>query len=209
MSEMYSLKEESFFKLFKQKIYELQTEVRLLKDQQGDDSYVFRKERYVQQLSNENKHLRVELERLDKLYKNHRSNVSTLKEQRDDAQNQCKIYLSKIAQLKNHNILMIANINKLAVRAKDLIDKSPNIDPHNILKLIREILEENTEEYNEKHLQLSIFNIPKMNKVRLNEIQSDIKLPKGLQDMTYSKLSQKLKSKKRLKSIETPNSVQE
>ena len=57
MSTMYSLKEESFFKIFKQKVYELQAEIRELKEQNGEDSYVFRKDKFVKELLTENKRL--------------------------------------------------------------------------------------------------------------------------------------------------------
>ena len=69
MASMYNQKEDIFMKIFKKKIYSLQQEIRELRDQQGEDTYVFRKDKFVQELLNDNNYLRNELSKLDGLYK--------------------------------------------------------------------------------------------------------------------------------------------
>ena len=69
MASMYNQKEDIFMKIFKKKIYSLQQEIRELRDQQGEDTYVFRKDKFVQELLKDNNYLRNELSKLDGLYK--------------------------------------------------------------------------------------------------------------------------------------------
>ena len=165
MAAMYNHKEDIFMKIFKKKIYGLQQEIRELKDQQGEDTYVFRRDKFIQELLNDNNYLRTELARLDKLYKNHRNIVSKIRIEFEENQEQSKVYLTKISQLKNRNIGLINKINQISNRVSQILLEADMEEIKNeVAKLFEGIVMEN--------------------ETAISLIQSEIKVPKALKRMS-------------------------
>jgi len=71
---------------------------------------------YVQELVKDNLHLRKELEKMDRMYKNHRQVVNKVQDQLKESKSQNRIYFEKINQLKQQNISLVDNVNKISFK---------------------------------------------------------------------------------------------
>lgn len=93
---------------------------------------------------------------------NHRNVVSKIKIQYEELQEQSKIYLLKISQLKNRNIGLINRISNISSKINQILLEADMVDTKNeVNKLFDNILQEN--------------------ETAMSLIQAEIKIPKMLQ----------------------------